>query len=198
VSGDIVVTLNGQDNLDAYTVTDQAYIRIYAPSTVNSNQFILIPSITQLPNDRQETVPWFLEKSPEDEKRTGIDLRIADTGDLLFTSNGDYALSYGLQNALQAVKLKLSTQIGELRFHQGFGIINVVGQNNQDTGSIRSAIVASLNDQISQDPRFDRIEALSVNYVTDNTSAPRFIVNMQVRLAGGSKVVPISFNMNYT
>ena len=198
ISGDIILTLDGQDNLSNYTTADQAYIRAFAPSTVNSNQFILIPSLTPLPNERQEMLPWFLEKSAEDEKRAGIDLSIADDGDLLLTSNGDYALSYGIQNSMQAIKLKLSTELGELRYHQGFGLTNISGSSNNNINAIRSTLISSINTQVSQDSRFDRVETLDVNYVANNDEAPYFMVNMQVRLAGGNRIVPISFNLNQT
>lgn len=198
VSGDILVTLDGPPNLGIYATIDQANIRVFAPSTINSSQFILIPSQTPLPNERQETVPWFLEKSADDEKRAGIDLNIGDNGDLTFASNGDYSLSYGLENAMQAVKLKLSTEMGELRYHEGFGLVNIAGNVNRNVDSVRASIIAALNNQISQDSRFDRIESLSVDYVADEQSSPKFVVNMQIRLAGGSKVIPISFNLNNT
>ena len=199
VSGDLVITLNGSSNLSIYTIADNAYVRVYAPHTVNSSLFILIPSTQPLPNNRQETIPWFLAKSPEDEKRAGIDLLLSETDDLVFTSNHDLSLSYGLQNDVQAIRLKIVTELGELIRHQGFGLVNVIGSKNNDIDGVKTSIISSLTNQISQDSRFDRIETLNVDYVANLNAAPAFVVNMEVRLAGGSnQVIPISFDVNYT
>ena len=198
VSGDLVMTLNGNSNLSMYTTADSAYIRVYAPHTINSNLFILIPSTQSLPNNRQETVPWFLAKSAEDEKRAGIDLLISDTDDLVFTSNHDLSLSYGLQNDVQAIRLKIVTELGELIRHQGFGLVNIIGSKNNDIDGVKSAIISSITNQINQDSRFDRIETLNVDYISSNGAAPAFVITMEVRLAGGSnQVIPISFDVNY-
>jgi hypothetical protein len=198
VSGDLVLTLDGNNNLSRYTTADNAYIRVYSPHTVNSNLFILIPSTQTLPNARQETVPWFLAKSAEDEKRAGIDLLINDSDDLVFTSNHDLSLSYGLQNDVQAIRLKFVTELGELVRHSGFGLVNVIGSKNNDIDGVKSSIISSITNQIGQDSRFDRIETLNVDYVSNVGAAPAFVITMEVRLAGGSnQVIPISFDVNY-
>lgn len=199
VSGDLVITLNGASNLNKYTTADNAYVRVYAPHTVNSNLFILIPSNQPLPNNRQETVPWFLAKSAEDEKRAGIDILIGPTDDLIFTSNHDLSLSYGLQNDVQAIRLKVVTELGELRRHPDFGLVNVIGSKNNNLDLVKKTIIGSLTTQVAQDSRFDRIETLNVDYIANTGQGSAFVITMEVRLAGGSsQVIPISFDVNYT
>jgi hypothetical protein len=199
VSNDLVLTLDGDTNLNIYTTVDNASILVYAPHTINSSLFILIPSTQPLPNPRQETMPWFLAKSAEDEKRAGIDLLLSSTDDLMFTSNHDLSLSYGLQNDVQAMRLKIVTELGELRYHPGFGLVDVIGNKNSNLDAIKGSIIGSLTTQVSQDSRFDRIETLDVFYNATKDTSPIFVISMEVRLAGASnQVIPISFNVNYT
>ena len=75
--------------------------------------------------------------------------------------------------------------------------MNVIGETNSDIEGTRAVITESINDQINADPRFDRVEQLSVDYlVNDSTSqgVGAFVINLSVRLAGGTQVIPISFS----
>ena len=199
VTGDLIITLDGDSNLDEYKTVDNAYVRVYAPHTANSALFILIPSTQPLPNQRQETVPWFLAKSAQDEKQAGIDLLLTANDDIAFTANNDIALSYGLQNAVQAMRLKIVTELGELRYHPGFGLVNVIGSKNNNLDAIKGSIISSLTNSVAQDSRFDRIESLNVFYQANTGSGSLFAINLEVRLAGSSdQVIPISFTINYT
>jgi hypothetical protein len=197
-SGDLVITVDN-NQLSQYTTANQATVLVYTPDTINSHQFILIPSTEPLPNQRQDTVPWFLAKSPEDEKLMGIDLLLNGADDLVFTSNHDIALSYALQNAVQAMRLKVVTELGELRYHQGFGLVSVIGNKNNTLELTKNAVINSLTSQVAQDARFDRIESINVFYVSNVNQAPALVISMEVRLAGGrNQVIPITFSVNYT
>ena len=199
ISGEIILELDGDRNMGIYKIVDQAHIRVYAPNTINSGLYVLIPSSEPLPDKRVEEVPWFLAKSAEDEKRAKIDLALDPNGDLTFTTNGDVKLSYGLDNAIQAVKLKIITELGSLRYHPTFGFINVVGSKNLDVNAIKGLIVESINSQIEVDSRFDRVENISVDYLINsgtNEGVAAMIVNLTVRLAGGTQAIPINFTVN--
>jgi hypothetical protein len=199
VTSDLVLTLSGTANLGEYTTAQNASVLVYAPDTVNSALFILIPSTEPLPNNRQETVPWFLASAAQDEKQMGIDLLLGENDDLVFTPNHDLSLSYSLQNAVQAMRLKIVTELGELRYHQSFGLINIVGNKNNNLDGIKNSITNSLTLSVSQDSRFDRIETLNIYYIANQNVASTFVISMEVRLAGGSnQVIPISFNINYS
>ncbi len=197
-TGDLVITLSGANNLSQYTTAANASVLVYAPNTINSALFILIPSQTPLPNQRQDTIPWFLAQSAEDEKRMGIDLLIGPNDDLVFTPNNDLSLSYSLQNATQAMKLKIVTELGELRQHQGFGLVSVIGNKNNNIANVKTSITNSLTTQVTQDSRFDRIESLYIDYTPVMNSPSAIVIEMTVRLAGGNnQVIPISFSVNY-
>jgi len=201
VSGEIILELDGPMNLDLYQILDNASIRVFAPNTINSAFYILIPSSDALPDDRTDEVPWFLAKSAEDEKRAKIDLAIDNNGELTFTTNNDIRLSYGLENAIQAVKLKIITELGSLRYHPEFGLVNIIGQKNLDIDEMKHAITESITSQIQADSRFDRVESLSVDYLVNNSTnegVGAISITMSVRLAGGNQVIPISFTVNNT
>ena len=199
VSGEIIIELDGERDMDRFQIADQAYVRVFAPNTINSAFYVLIPSTNPLPDDRNDEVPWFLAKSAEDEKRAKIDLSLGPDGDLVFTTNGDVRLSYGLDNAIQAIKLKIITELGSLRYHPTFGLVNVAGNKNNDIDEIRETITQSIVSQIEADSRFDRVEDLVVDYLVNNATnqgVAAFAINLSVRLAGGDKVIPISFTVN--
>lgn len=191
VSGEIILTLSGESNLDSYRLADQASIRIFKPNTVNSSQYVLIPTPIPLENIRQDEIPWFQVSSPADEKKTKIDIAINDAGALLYTPNGDIALSYGLANGIQAAKLKLSTEQGSNRYHPTFGLINIIGSMNADETDAKNALISSISAQIQADTRFDRIESLSV----ERSSPVTYDISLVVRLAGSNTRIPISFTV---
>lgn len=195
LSGEIILTVSGESNMDLYTLTDSAKIRIFKPNTINSSQYLLIPSEKPLSNPRIEEIPWFLTGSAVDEKNTKIDLAIGDNGSLLLTSNGDLALSYGLDNAVQAIKAKMLTEQGTNRRHPGFGLINVIGAPTVQGDDVKVALIKAINTQIGADGRFDRVQSLDV---TRNPSiiAVAYDVTLVVKLAGSNTFLPITFTVN--
>ena len=196
VSGEIVIELNGAAYLSRFKLNENAYLRVFKPNTINSNFYILIPSERPLPNDRPSETPFFLASSTEAEKRAKIDLAIDNNGELLLNSTGDLQLSYGLSNAVQAIKLKLVTELGSLRRHPEYGLVNVTGQSNRDIEAIKSMLIESIDEQIRLDSRFERVESIDVQYLVSGATDPAaFKVSMQVQLAGTSNVVPISFSV---
>lgn len=199
VSGEIIIELDGDRNMDLYKTADSAHIRVFTPNTINSSFYTLIPSQQPLPDDRNDDVPWFLAKSAEDEKRAKIDLAVNEDGDLTFTANGDISLSYGLDNAIQAIKLKIITELGSLRYHPTFGLINVIGNKNSNIDEVRDLLTQSILSQVQADSRFDRVEDLAVDYLVNsqtNQGVGAMAISMSVRLAGGTQVIPISFTVN--
>lgn len=199
VSGEIILELDGPRNLHIYQTADNASIRVFAPNTINSSFYVLIPSPDPLPDDRSDEIPWFLAKSSEDEKRAKVDIAIDDKGEISFTPNGDIRLSYGLENAIQAIKLKIITELGSLRYHPDFGLVNIIGEKNLNIEDLRQTIIESITSQVQADSRFDRVESLSVDYLVNkatNEGVSAMAITMSVRLAGGSRIIPISFTIN--
>ncbi len=197
VSEEIIIELDGPADLVKYQIVENAHIRVFKPNTVNSSFYVLIPSASPAPNSRKEETPWFLADASDDEKQQKIDLAIDDSGDLILSPNGDLKFSYGLDNAVQGIKFKIQTEVGSLRYHPNYGIVNILGRNNSDVEAVKAAISDSIVTQIESDPRYERVEGLNVAYTNSGTGGSIVTVGMAVRLAGGGdKVIPISFTVN--
>ena len=192
ISGEIVLELSREPNLSQYQTIDSAHIRVFKPNTINSNFMVLIPSPSPAnnPSSTKET-PFFLLSKGEDEKRAGVDLLLDSTNDITFTSSGDFQLSYGLSNAIQAMQLKLMAERGQSTRHLEFGLPSVIGVRANDTAAIKNALITGINDVVGGDSRFSRIETLDV--AVGQGSA---IISLVVRLAGTGTQVPISFTIN--
>jgi len=198
ISGEIIIELDGEPNLDKYKLSEDANIRVYKQNTVNSSFFILIPSTDLLDDELTgDDVPWFLAASDVVEKRQKIDLNIDDGGEINFDSTGDLQLSYGLENSIQAVKLKLSVEEGELRRHPEYGLVPLAGKTNSDVGLLKEALIDSITSNIAADERFSRVERLDIRYSNPNTgtAAVGFQVILVVRLADSGQLVPITFSV---
>jgi hypothetical protein len=189
VSGELIIDLADVDNLDRYLVVDDASIRVYQPQTINSNSYILIPSNEATPPKSSQDTPWFLQSKGEDERRMGIDLSLDDVGDLRFLSSGDVGLCYGIENATQAVRIKMETLTSSLPLHLDFGLSSGIGTLSGDAA--KQAIIQSINQQILADIRFDRLDYLTVQSVSGG-----YLVSLGVILTGGTTVIPISFSVS--
>lgn len=200
ISGELVLELDGEPDLNRYKINEDAHIRVFKPNTINSNFFILIPSEDPLPDSRKSEEPFFLKNAGEDEKRAKIDLALSNTADLIFTSTDDVQLSYGLDNAVQAVQLKISIQQGSLSRHRDFGLIDITGRTNQNISQLKNVLTSSIVEQIAADDRFDRIERLNIRQLLTNddlgTAPSGFAIELSVRLAGSGRVIPISFTVS--
>lgn len=195
VSGEIIVELDGEPDLEKFKINEVALVRVFKPNTINSNFFIMIPSAEEASNNAVIDVPFFLKSKGEDEKRAGVDLLLSPDKDLSFTSFNDLALSFGVENAAQAVQLKLETEQGSRIRHPAYGIPSTIGLRTQDIGELRNIIITGINEAIDADARFARVESLRVRYEIINGPAS-LIVNLVVRMAGSGTLIPLSFTVN--
>ena len=198
VSGEIILELEGKPDLDRYKLSDGAYIRVFKPNTINSSFFIMIPSTEVLDDNIRSDIPWFLKGSTGTDKRQKVDLNLTEDGDLNFDPTGDLQLSYGVTNAVQAIKLKMSIEGGELRRHPEYGLANVIGLQNNNMTQVRKTLTDSISTMIASDERFSNIENLEISYndVFDDVSAPTVNVNLIVRLAGSGQLLPVTFSIS--
>lgn len=191
VSGEIVLELDGEEPLDNFLINENAHVRVFKPNTINSNFLILIPLPQSPDTAAPNEVPFFLASKKEDERNAGVDLAINENADLVFTSNGDLQLSFGLANAIQAVQLKMVSEKGQNPRHPSFGLPNVIGTKGTQPTQIRETLINGINQLIDADSRFDRIETLDVRVARGTAQ-----INLVVRLAGTGSLVPISFTVN--
>ncbi len=184
--------------IQRYKLDDNAYVRIFKQNTINSSFYIMIPSTQSLDDDAKSDTPWFLQGSDGVDKRQKVDLNLGDNGDLNFSSTGDLQLSYGMSNAIQALKLKMMVEAGELRRHPDYGLDPVIGLSNSNVALIKKILTDSINTMIRSDERFAGINRLDIEYgrTTQVNAASAFSVNLIVRLAGSGQLLPITFSIN--
>jgi hypothetical protein len=103
-------------------------------------------------------------------------------------SVGELRLSNGLNNLIQALKMKIKTQKNTLLRHLDFGLGVRPGVSVADIDN--GILLADLNQMIQADPRFDGIDRMQIRL-----EGPKLEINLAVRLAGNNGVLPITFDV---
>lgn len=199
VSGEIVIELDGEPNLNTYKAVDNATMRVFKPNTINSNFYVLIPNKDTPINPMQKETPWFLKSKGKDEQNALVDIFLDKNNDLSFTPYGDLQLSYGVDNGMQALKILISTVKGSRPLHPNYGVLDIVGTKSADRVAESQSISQSISEQILNDPRFDRLEFMTVESIKRSSSGGPvgYVVKVGVVLAGGgNNVIPISFEID--
>lgn len=117
------------------------------------------------------------------EKNLGVDLKINQDGDLELNNVNDIDLVAGVQNAAQAVFIRLSLEIGSLLYHPELGTDLQVGGKTKDALSIKVQILRS----ITSDARFDNVNT-TVKVIDDVV-----LTDLRVSLANTGLDVPLQF-----
>lgn len=182
-----LVTLDGLANLNTFLLQDSAYIQAYLPGTCNSQQKIFIPSTQPLVDQPNIITPAVSQTDP----LTGlskVDLMLTDSGDIAVNNYGDFRFSYGLTNIIQALRIKVGTQLGKVLLHPEFGVGVAPGTINSEI-SLQN-LYESFSKLILADPRFSSITKLQLVL-----NGPSLTVNLSVTLPGQSGVFPLSFKL---
>lgn len=182
-----LVTVDGLADLDNLQTVNNAQMRGYLPGTVNSQDQIFIP--TNLPADADDRIQ--LPSAFQNDRLTKIskiDWLLTDDGDLAINGVGDIRLANGLNNLVQALKLKIRTKKGTLMRHLDYGLGIQHGISVADIE--RGNLFKELSTLVTQDSRFAGIERLDITIV-----GPVLSIDMAVIIANGSGVLPISFQI---
>lgn len=92
----------------------------------------------------------------------------------------------------------MSIEAGELKRHPDYGLVNVAGSANVNITTVQGLLVESIETAITVDDRFDRIETFNIQYFTesrDGQPATGFDIQLEVRLVGSERTIPISFTV---
>ena len=84
------------------------------------------------------------------EKEMGVDLKLSPDGDLEMSNLKDLKLVAGVDNAAQALRLKLEIERGSLPYHPNIGSSLQIGDKTKDAFLIKTSVLTS----ILTDPRF--------------------------------------------
>jgi len=182
-----LVSVDGLANLDNLTTVDGASIQGYLPGTVNSQNQIYIPSELSSQPDDGIKVPSHLDEDALT-RISKIDWLIDDGGDLAINQLGEFRLANGLNNLVQALKLKVKTKKNTLLRHLDYGIGIEHGISIADIEA--GDLINEMNKMIQDDARFSGIERIDIRILGSTLT-----IDMAVNIANGSGVVPISFNV---
>lgn len=186
--GNYLVTLDGVADLEKLTTADEAKMQGYLPGTVNSQNQIYVPSNT--PSSVDDTqffdIPGVSDTNLA--RISKVDFLLDDGYDVAINGVGDFRLSSGLNNLIQALKLKIRTQQGTILRQLGYGLGLEAGVSVADINS--GAIIEDLNRLIEDDPRFDAITRIEIRI-----SGSTLGIDMAIQLAGNSGILPINFDV---
>jgi hypothetical protein len=185
----LVLTLDGNNDLDRYRVNDNAVVHAYLPDTVNSQNLIFIPS------DKDPIENDYLTKDIPTVDTTdpmvvagGVDLLLDSKKDLILTSEGDSPYAKGLTNIIQGVEIAFAVPQGKLLLHRGFGLPVRVGQSMADTDA--KSIVKAVKNMLSSDGTFS-----SVGRVTVTNRGNVSSIDASAVVAGTRAPLPLSFGV---
>jgi len=185
--GNYLVSFDGLGDLDSLTTAQNATIQGYLPGTVNSQNQIYIPSnLPAQPDDRIKT-PDHLDEDVLT-RVSKIDWLLTDDGDLAINKLGDFRLANGLNNLVQALKIKVRTKKGTLMRHLDFGLGIEHGISIADIEA--GDVIDAMNKMIEDDPRFSGIERIDIRLYGSTLT-----IDMAVNIANGSGVVPVTFDI---
>ena len=182
-----LITVDGLDDLDSLTIADGAKFQGYLPATVNSQNQIYIPSYRAAEDDdRTYEVP----NLPIDKfnKVAKVDWLLTTNGDIAINSVGDFRLSTGLNNLVQAMQLKIKTRKGTLLRHLDYGLGLKHGTSIADIES--GNLIKELNNMVKDDARFSGIHQLNIIFKNGALQ-----INMSVTVANGTGIIPITFDV---
>lgn len=182
-----LITLDGEANLDPYTIADLAYMQAYLPGTVNSQQKIFIPSTLGVPQSDNIVIPASVQ-GVDLVGLSKVDWLLTESGDLATNNYGDFRYAAGITNLIQAIRIKLSTQKGRMMTHPEFGLGVKPGVMTSEVDV--QDIFNSINKMIEDDPRFQGLDNLQIAI-----NGPTLSINMGVMIAGQQGVFPLSFQM---
>lgn len=186
-----VVVFSETANINDFLPKDDAYVRIFLPSTVRKGSQILIPSTIQAAEEISQLTPQkdFLRKLDSAFIQFGVDIsRNEYTGDFEIDNSGNFRLSYGVKAVRQAVLNALKIKTGELNFHPGYGLTLRLGSQYFGSNAEVLAFSDLLRSSILKDQRFESVTINNLNK-TESSLAVQFIV----KIKGLSDPIPLAF-----
>lgn len=189
-STSFLITVDGKSDLARLKTNDNAQVQYFSPGTVSSRDLIYIPSAIP-PSDVPQRLKPIPRYTPDDDKLIAvskIDLALSTDNDIIMDKAGNAALSAGMANLVQALKLKMITPIGSLLKHPSYGFAVPTGINVSD---ITAALIKErMFDTIVSDSRFTNASNLQVSI-----KGPAAMINGSVNVRGMDGILPFTINI---
>lgn len=188
-SPSVMLTLDGDPDLDRYTTLAQSLVHAYLPDTVNSQQLIYVPS-----TDEPDSSDWMVKSIPGlDEfdpylRVGGMDLLLTQAGDIVLTPDGDAKLATGLTNIIQRIRLAIGTPRGSLLHHPDFGLGLIPGVSSADVDA--NDMLRSLQAMLATDPAFAGVSGITVHKL-----GPSIRISMAVGVTGANQTIPLTIDI---
>ena len=184
--GLVMVTLDGDADLEQFTVGAGSVLQAFLPNTVNSQQSIFIPSDEEVDEEayRLKSIPGVDYFDPL-LRVGGIDLLLTPTGDLVITPDGDTRLAVGLTNIVQKVRVVIDTVRGSLLHHPEFGFPLQPGDSTAEMSA--KDILKLCKGLFADDPTFTGVESAAIL-----KDGPVCKITLAVGIAGTQQVIPIT------
>lgn len=190
--GGFLLTLDGEPNLGNFTTANNSYVQAYLPNTVNAQQKIYIPStlpVAALQNQVNVVLPQTVQLSGDPLAQiSGVDWLLTENGDIVTDSYGNFSLSYGMTNIIQALRILFSTAINSFLIHPEYGLGVSPGTSISDLNI--QELYRQINAQIQADPRFSGVTSLQIE-----ASPPNLSISVGVQVTGQTGVFPVSFSL---
>jgi hypothetical protein len=118
----------------------------------------------------------------------GTDIALSDTGDLIVSGSGSLGTMSGPDNAVQALRLRTRTAIGELDQHPSYGSVfpSLVG-SKASRAAMSGQAGAELRRLLAQDDRFLYYEDLTVEE-SQEAGGAAFKVGVTLALISGDEL----------
>ena len=187
-----ILFLSGAQDISRFKPVEGAYIRVYAPGTTRTGEFVKVPL----------AIPGFQSANPtptSDALREldaafiafGIDIaRDPVTKDFQIDPNGNFKYAVGLMAIQQAVLTALTTTQGSLPFHPQYGVNTNIGDRFYGTQDEALVFGQLLRNSILSDSRFSDVQIASVS-----TTGSSLSIKMFVSISGYSGgPIPLTFS----
>jgi hypothetical protein len=181
------ITVDGTTLLDSFLATSNPYLTARLPGTIGSGDIILIPSSEAADQNLTEKKTALTERLSYAERVFKVDLLLGADGDIVIAPGGDIARSYGYTNAIQAIRILLETEVGELDQHQNFGLVATIGGRTSDANV--NDFVEQVRSSILSDPRY------SDSVVTATLQGSVVRIRVEAQGAGGTGLIPVEFEV---
>ena len=185
----MVLYLSGEPDLSKLKKTDGAFVRVYAPHTMNGKKFIKIPVnvAANLPNGMTPQKDE-LRRLDSALLNFGVDIAEGENGDIAVAANGNFAMAYGLKNVRQTVLNALNTVKGELPFHPTYGLSVDIGSKMYGPSDQSVLISEIVKSTIMKDRRITSVTIKNLTF--SGTSVSMLLL---VKIQGSSQIIPLSF-----
>lgn len=186
----MMITVDGNSDLDRFKTQHGAVVQAFLPGTVNSQSYISIPSDLD-PNISEDgsSVPVGIDINEPVNRIGGMDLALTEDMDAAITVDGDWKTVKGVQAVIQRMKVFLSTPLGYDIRRPTYGFALQAGVSSADVDA--QNVLNSLNEYTKIEPSLSK--ALSVSVVKDGPSAT---ISASFELAVSQNRLPVSFDIS--